>query len=154
MSLVIERMDAQSDAIAQVWRWRHDEWLHEFGFTPEQSESQLVEFLQECPPNEAALLARHDGRPAGTCLLVRDELDQRHDVTPWLAGLFVAPEFRCQRIGAALVKAIEDRARDFGFDGLYLYTSGAEEYYARLGWRLIEHFDWDGEASSLMKIDT
>ncbi|MBV9462421.1 MAG: GNAT family N-acetyltransferase [Bradyrhizobium sp.] len=41
-----------------------------------------------------ALVAGPDGETAGTCLLVESEIEPNHDVSPWLAGLFVAPEYR------------------------------------------------------------
>src|SRR5690349_3633186 len=61
------------------------------------------------------LVAKADGKPIGTCLLVESEIEPNHDVSPWLAGLFVVPEQRKQGTGAILVRAIEDQARQRGF---------------------------------------
>ena len=133
-------------------RWRHDAFFKEDGFSLEYCLEQLTEFVAR-QDYEIALLAEVGGRPAGTCLFVRREIDPVHDLTPWLAGLYVAPEFRDRSIGRGLVAAIEGHARKVGCERLYLYTSGAEAYYARLGWRLSEHFPWDGEPFSLMYRD-
>lgn len=57
-----------------------------------------------------AFVAESEGAVAGSCLLVERELDQRHEVGPWLAGLVVAPAMRGMGIGAALVKAVEAEA--------------------------------------------
>ena len=62
-----------------------------------------------------ALVAKADGEPIGTCLLVESEIEPNHDVSPWLAGLFVVPEYRRWGAGAVLVRAIEDQARQRGF---------------------------------------
>jgi GNAT superfamily N-acetyltransferase len=52
-----------------------------------------------------ALVAKADGEPVGTCLLVESEIEPNHDVSPWLAGLFVVPEHRRKGAGAALIRA-------------------------------------------------
>jgi predicted N-acetyltransferase YhbS len=153
MGFVLEKMDVASDAIATVARWRHEEWLHEFGFTLAGAERQLVELLEQNPPDEFSLLARLDGRPVGTCLLVTEELDQQHQVSPWLAGLYVAPEYRGRGIGAALVRGIEERAGKMGVPRVHLYTGSAEPFYAKLGWQVIDRFDWDGDPSVFMSVD-
>jgi predicted N-acetyltransferase YhbS len=51
-----------------------------------------------------ALVAKADGEPVGTCLLVESEIEPNHDVSPWLAGLFVVPEHRRKGAGAACVR--------------------------------------------------
>ena len=99
---------------------------------------------------EAAFVARDGGMPVGSCLLVRDEIDPAHDLTPWLAGLVVGKAFRGQGIGAALVKTVEARAASAGVDRLYLYTWEARPFYEALGWIAVEAFEQEGEPMLLM----
>lgn len=99
---------------------------------------------------QTAVVAKLDGVLAGTCLLVPSELAPCHPVSPWLAGLYVAPEYRRHGAGQALVTAIEDQARERGYRRLYLYTRGAAGYYERLGWRAVERFDWKGSPATFM----
>ena len=100
-----------------------------------------------------ALIAKADGVPIGTCLLAESEIEPNHDVSPWLAGLFVVPEHRRKGAGAVLVRAIEDQARQRGFSRLYLYTTEAVEFYARLGWTVVDHTNWKGFDTALMVRD-
>src|SRR6516225_6813335 len=72
------------------------------------------------------------------------EMEPNHDVSPWLTSLFVVPEHRRKGAGAVLVRAIEDQARQRGFSRLYLYTTEAVEFYARLGWTVLDHTHWKG----------
>jgi GNAT superfamily N-acetyltransferase len=74
-------------------------------------------------------------------------------VTPWLAGLYVAPEQRRQGVGAVLVRAIEDQARQRGHRRLFLYTRDTVEFYRRLGWVVVDRTDWKGHDTALMTID-
>ncbi len=100
-----------------------------------------------------ALVAKVDGEPIGTCLLVESEIEPNHDVSPWLAGLFVVPEHRRKGAGAVLVRAIEDEARQRQFSRLYLYTTEAEGFYERLGWEVLDRTDWRGFDTALMVCD-
>lgn len=98
-----------------------------------------------------ALVAKADGEPIGTCL--ESEIEPNHDVSPWLAGLFVVPERRRKGAGAILVRAIEDQARQRGFSRLYLYTTDAIGFYARLGWSVLDRTNWRGLDTALMVRD-
>ena len=99
---------------------------------------------------ETALVARIGDVSVGTCLLVRHELEPAHDLTPWLAGLVVDRDHRKRGIGSALVAAIEAHAASIGVVKLYLYTWEARDFYARLGWVVVEPLDQDGHPMLLM----
>ncbi|MGX8012071.1 GNAT family N-acetyltransferase [Mesorhizobium sp. ORM8.1] len=99
---------------------------------------------------EAALVARDRGRPIGSCLLVRKEIDPAHDLTPWLAGLIVDESYRGQGVGRALLRAVEAHAASVGVGKLYLYTWQARRFYETLGWIAVEPFEQDGEPMLLM----
>ena len=147
--LFIRCLEADEPAFDLVARWRYDAFFAQDGITFEESRDALRAWMDGLG-YETALLAEVDGRPAGSCLFVREEIDPKHDLTPWLAALYVAPEFRKQGIASALVHAIEQHARDVGCRRLYLYTISAEGLYAKLGWIALEHFDWHGEKFVLM----
>jgi predicted N-acetyltransferase YhbS len=100
-----------------------------------------------------ALVAKADGEPVGTCLLVESEIEPNHDVGPWLAGLFVVPEHRRRGAGAALVRAIEDEARQREFSRVYLYSTDAVAFYERLGWEVLDRTNWKGFDAALMVRD-
>ena len=82
-----------------------------------EEELRSLELFTSDQAHGVALVAKLDGEPIGTCLLVGSETEPNHDVSPWLAGLFVVPERRRQGAGAILVRAIEDQARQAGFRG-------------------------------------
>jgi GNAT superfamily N-acetyltransferase len=147
--LRIRRLDANEPAFEIIARWRYDTFFAADGGTFEESRDALHAWMNGLG-YETALLAEVDGQPAGSCLFVREEIDPKHDLTPWLAALYVAPEFRNRGIASALVGAIEQHARSEGCNELYLYTITAEPLYAKLGWIMCERFDWHGEKFVLM----
>ena len=147
--LHIRRLDADEPAFDLAARWRYDAFFTKDGGRFEESRDALHVWMQGLG-YETALLAEVDGQPAGSCLFVREEIDPKHDLTPWLAALYVAPEYRKRGIASALVRAVEQHARGVGCKQLYLYTITAELLYAKLGWIMRERFDWHGEKFVLM----
>lgn len=137
--------------IAVCARWR----VETFGVLDRswQEELRSLERLVADDTEQVALVAKCGGMPAGTCLLVKSEIDPNHPVTPWLVGLFVTPGYRRNGVGAHLVRAIEHAARGRGHSRLFLYTVGAVEYYRRLGWQEIERTSWKGFDTAFMGRD-
>ena len=93
--------------------------------------------------------ARHE--PVGTVSLTEHNMDTRPDLRPWLAALFVLPEFRRRGIGASLVRRCESEAMTLGEDRLYLYTFNAEPFYERLGWSVLSREPYEEEPVTVME---
>lgn len=135
--------------IALCARWR----LAAFGDVLGASLSDEIKRLEDFVGHDAdqvALMASCDGAPAGTCLLAPKELEPCHPLSPWLAGLYVVPEFRRRGIGRILVRATEEQARQRGHSQIYLYSDDAIAYYEGLGWRVVEHTAWHGFPMALL----
>ncbi len=60
----------------------------------------------------------------------------------WLALVYTTPENRGKGIGALLCQYIQERAKGFGLEHIYLFTHTAEQLYSRLGWQQIERLEW------------
>jgi GNAT superfamily N-acetyltransferase len=129
--------------------WRLQAFSGVLGGSIEAEVDSLQAFVSDAT-EQVALVVKVDDVAAGTCLLVRSELEPQHPVSPWLAGLYVVPHYRRLGLGKLLVRAIEDQARQRGHRQLYLYTSAAVSYYEGLAWRVIDRIDWKGRATSLM----
>jgi GNAT superfamily N-acetyltransferase len=142
-------LQPSSPEIALCAQWRVQAFADVLG-TSVEVEVKLLEALTADRSRQVALVARSNGVPAGTCLLVQSELAPCHPLSPWLAGLYVAPEHRCQGVGRALVRAIEDQAWQRRHCRLYLYTDNAIGYYEQLGWTVIDRIDWKGLPTALM----
>jgi GNAT superfamily N-acetyltransferase len=130
--------------------WRTGEFAEVLG-TSVAEEEVLLRALTADKSQQVAIIAFCGGEPAGTCLLVTSEIDPLHDVSPWLAGLYVAPEYRGRGVGRTLVAAIEEQARARGIPRIYLYTDDNEvSYYRNLGWNAVDRVDWKGLPTNLM----
>jgi N-acetylglutamate synthase-like GNAT family acetyltransferase len=78
-------------------------------------------------------VAVEDEKIIGTYALIRNDLNSRQDLHPWLACLYVDPAYRGKAIGSKLLEhAISETARK-GYPRLYL-TTDLEGYYEKYGW--------------------
>ncbi|MFJ5770560.1 GNAT family N-acetyltransferase [Psychrobacillus sp. NPDC093180] len=69
----------------------------------------------------------------GTYALLRNDINSRQDLFPWLACLYVDPAFRGNSIGEQLLEhGLQVTAR-LGHEKLYL-SSDLEGYYEQYGW--------------------
>jgi GNAT superfamily N-acetyltransferase len=147
--ITIEPLQDAHGELPVCARWLNDEWGKAEGHSLEVTANWLREVIAP-GSGEAAFLAL-DGRvPVGVCLLVACDLDSRAELTPWVAGFYVLPDYRRRSIGSRLLAAIEETAGSSSAANLYLYTHTAESLYLRLGWRVTERFALDGEDFALM----
>src|SRR5271155_5277113 len=109
--------------IPTLAQWHHQEWAY---LRPDDSVDKRIIRLTDTARARAAVptvvIAFADEKLFGSAMLVANDMDTRADLSPWLAGVFVAPEHRKQGIGGALVKRIVLDALSLGIDRLYLYS--------------------------------
>ncbi|MBL7479186.1 GNAT family N-acetyltransferase [Legionella bononiensis] len=99
------------------------------------------------------IVALDVGKPVGMCSL-RENDGIRQDLKPWLGSLVVDPAYQKQGIGTMLIEAIKNKARDLGFNNLYLFAFDPTipDYYSRLGWTVIGMDEFKGYPVTVMKI--
>lgn len=126
----------EPDAAALLWEYMEEmvRRYHGRPVRPGEVEAGLAEFPSDdlVPPSGLLLVARHDGRLAG-CAGLR-----------WLPGfaeltrVYVRASWRGRGGGAALLAAVEERARAAGVDRIRLDTRAdlveARALYARHGY--------------------
>jgi GNAT superfamily N-acetyltransferase len=134
--------------VVSPWLWR--EWGIRRGRTLEQVAASMARRVALQGPEQTFVLL-DGGVPAATASLVHHDLDPRPDLTPWLASVFVHPEFRGRGHAPLMVRAVEASARAAGIATLYLDTNTAAPLYARLGWAVFGESVDLGEAVTLMQ---
>lgn len=151
--LRLARIDAHSPHVATLAGWAHAEWGH---LHPERGLAAAVEaFRDDCGPAgvPSVFAALAGERPVGMASLVVDDMSDRRALTPWLASVYVLPEWRGRGLASRLVRRVEEEARAHGVERCYLYTPDQQALYRRLGWRDREARDYRGEAVTIMQRD-
>ena len=121
--------------IVAKWLWR--EWWEKKGRTLEQTEAIYADCVVEKGAPQTFLLIEGE-LPVGTVTLDRKDLEERPDLTPWLAGVFVVPDRRGRGYVNYLFTEFERACRAASVEIAWLYTNTAERVYVRAGWETVE----------------
>jgi GNAT superfamily N-acetyltransferase len=126
-----EFFDSVADRIWQEW-WKPN------GYPLAYIKGRLAENMQDTPI-PLALVAHHGGAFLGTASLIASDLDERPELTPWVAAVWVDEIARGHGIGAALVDTGVRACFALGFARAYLCARPQMTgFYERLGWTVIE----------------
>ncbi|HAT85209.1 MAG TPA: hypothetical protein DCS30_04160 [Rhizobiales bacterium] len=100
--------------------------------------------------NEDVILCLGEkGELAGLCVLIDNELPAYEDLSPWLASLIVAPDFRGRGLALKLIAELESMAKEMGEGELFLHTR-YPELYKKAGYAEIETYERDGNIHVVM----
>jgi GNAT superfamily N-acetyltransferase len=113
-------------------------WWKKRGHPIEYVADRLREHL-DASPIPFALVA-HDGSSfMGTTLVIVSDMDERPQYTPWIAAVWVDPEYRKHGVGAALVEHAAYSAFAAGINRIYLCaTREKRNFYLKRSWTQIE----------------
>ncbi|MCC2669858.1 MAG: putative N-acetyltransferase [Armatimonadetes bacterium] len=131
--------------------WFRAEWPDYYGSrTVEDVLDELRAGMhRDCLP--LRLVAFAGAEPAGTVILREHPLDARPNLRPGLGGLYVAPGWRRQGIGATLVSSCMGTAHALGHTELFAATGTARALLERLGWERTEELVAHGQEVTLYR---
>lgn len=118
----------------RLWRT----WWGPAGAALEEVEAALAEVLaaNEFP---FTLISVTDGDFSGTVTAVASDFDERPNLGPWIAALWVEPDYRGRGLADALVMAALERLAQLGYGTVYLCAKPPlRDYYCKRGWQLLE----------------
>ena len=146
---IINLADAP-EVIGTLARWHFDEWHTLY---PEET---LEDFQTELAASTAqgtvpsTFVAQVDGNVVGSISLLPHDMDIDEPWTPWLANLYVHPDYRQQGVGKQLIQHLIAFARRNSLDQLYLFTPSSRDYYEALGWTLLRRQSYKGQQVDIM----
>jgi GNAT superfamily N-acetyltransferase len=156
--VTVEYLADRREFIPTVARWLHAEWGH---LRPgETVEDRAARVERDCGHREAptSFVALAGDELMGSASLVEHDMATRPELSPWLSGVFVAPEHRRRGVGAALVERVVLEARVLRTPRLYLYTPGSGALYLRLRWSVVERTFyrelWGEQKVTIMELAT
>ena len=94
------------DFVPTLARWHHQE--RGYLWPGDSVETRSARLRERCGHREipTVVISIADGTVLGSAMLVAHDMDTRMESSPWLAGVFVAPDRRRHDIGSALVQRV------------------------------------------------
>ena len=128
---VPEHCDALADRVWNAW-WRSKG-------TPLRD---IREWVNENLPSKGipfAVVAHTEGQFVGTASVIKYDLQERPDLSPWVAAVWVDREHRHTGVGTAVVEAAMKGAVAVTKGPVYLCAKRSlAPFYESMGWRRIE----------------
>jgi predicted N-acetyltransferase YhbS len=118
--------------LPEIADWIHNEFWRD---KPGHSSASMLARIRKGQRDSLPIgLAIFEGpRLLGTVSLIEADLEERPDLFPWLAALYVDPTGRSKGLGKMLVESCVREAQRVGYPALYLQTT-IPQFYERLGW--------------------
>lgn len=156
-SMVFAYLSDYPQLAPQLAALHHAEWGELMpGWSAAQALSELQSHRQRSaiPTTLLALDKAAGADLVGSVSLLAEDDPRLPGYSPWLASLYVLPAWRGRGYGAALVQRAVQEAARIGVPRLYLFTAGQQNFYARLGWRLIETVALAKATAHIMAIES
>ena len=132
-------------AHAQEWghlyaNWNQDTALGNF---------QMEKGITDLPTTW--VIHHQSGALVGSVSLLMDDLPGHPDLNPWLASLFVFPEFRSLGLGRILVQKALDVLRYHQFPHAFLFTENKASFFSKFNFCIHSQTKAEGHEVTLMK---
>ena len=154
MTPVFGYLSDHPEAAPLLARWHWEEWA---AIVPGWTEAEALAELRTHTGRRqlpTTIVVHVGAELAGSASLLAEDLPDFPPVVPWLASVYVRPEWRGQGLGAALARRVLHEAAALGFPRAYLFTTGQAAWYARMGWQAERAIASGGEAGVIMATDT
>ncbi|MBD9362766.1 GNAT family N-acetyltransferase [Methylomonas fluvii] len=150
--MTIINLSQEPHQIPTLAQWHHAEWAD---LNPGQTLEQRIKKMQAYLSDKlipSTFIYKHESQLAGSAAIIHNDMDTRPELTPWLASVYVAPEYRLQGIGAKLVRHVMRQTQAAGLAKLYLFTPDQADFYAKLGWTTMAQEVYRGHRVTLMSV--
>lgn len=89
----------------------------------------------------------------GTASLLEEDIKMFSNLSPWLANVYVKNQYRKEGIGSKMIDYIINHAFKIGKEKIYLFTNTKTHWYLKKNWKIIKHFEHNGDQHHLMEFN-
>jgi GNAT superfamily N-acetyltransferase len=99
------------------------------------------------------VVAFAEGSPVGSCSVIENDCVHRRQYAPWVAAVYVKPEFRRRGIASMILQEAASVASRTNIAGLYIdCLATTARVYERNGWRIYEREVGDKDSVVMLRI--
>jgi N-acetylglutamate synthase-like GNAT family acetyltransferase len=140
--------------VEQLALWHYREWSQFFPDWTLAIATQELTVQAACRDFPTTLVLMQANQLLGSVSLITEDAEEFDYIgSPWLASLYVLPEFRGLGAGALLVKSLMQHAKKISLNAIYLFTPDHRGFYERLGWQAMCQANLHGQTVDIMKVD-
>lgn len=147
--LTIRLLAEHPESLPVLREWFEAEWPAYYGVDGPGHALQDLQLYSNEGSLPVGLVAWRGSQLCGVAALKASSIESHKHLSPWVAAGLVHPALRGQGVGAVLLGALEQQARQLGFARVYCATSTAQSLLERGGWQLLEKLDHEGHALSI-----
>jgi GNAT superfamily N-acetyltransferase len=150
MNFRIEYLADHVEAIPALAYWHHAQWaaITPHLTIPDREARFRARALRGSVPTGFVALINES--VVGSACLIACDLDSHAHLSPWLASVLVAPQYRGRGIGSALSERAITEALGLGFAQTFLFTFDQQRFYQRMGWSTLEEATYLGHPVTVM----
>jgi N-acetylglutamate synthase-like GNAT family acetyltransferase len=146
----IDHLAEHSHFIPTLAQWVKSEWGHLCPHVPYEEYVSNFQHRTAYGRIPETFVALEGDILLGTASIIEHDMSTRMELSPWMASVYVDPQFRNRGIGSALVRTVMQEAGGLDVQRLYLITPDKVGFYSHLGWRVLETATYRGENVTIM----
>lgn len=77
----------------------------------------------------------------GFCTLRKENLKKYPEFYPWISSVMIFDEYRGQGYGTIMLQEITKKAKELGYNKVYLWTDQAPEFYKKIGYTYLQQVE-------------
>src|SRR5437764_14525097 len=119
MMIALKQLSESPEHLEPVGRWIYEQWWSKRCDSPEvvfnwfRSHTKL-----DTVPYSVIALA--EGEPVGSCCVIENDCIHRPQYAPWIAAVYVRPDFRRRGIASMILREAASIARRARIKGLFI----------------------------------
>jgi GNAT superfamily N-acetyltransferase len=142
----VQPLALHRELIPLVAEWFTSEWPGWYGAGGQGNVSQDLEAFAASETHlPVGMIIFENDVPVGAGVLKVQSIPSHTHLSPWAAAGYVSPSCRGRGLGALLLQALVEKARELGFARIYCGTSTAERLLLREGWQPLEVTEHSGQ---------
>ena len=151
MEIALKQLSECPEHLETVGLWIHNEWWSKRYDSPEVVLSwlRMHKKLDAVPYSVVALT---EGEPVGSCCVIENDCIHRPQYAPWVAAVYVRPEFRRRRIASMMLHEAASIAARAGVKCLFIDCLAVTALvYEKNGWAIHEREVGDKESVVMLR---